>query len=191
MSPSFISGYFEYFNHADLVFDKFHVVKMLNEALDNTRKSELEDKKLLKGHRFTLLHKKSNLSDKKLMELETLILTYPTLGEAYKYKEGFFDAFSFEKPDDAIKYLEKWCESVKNTDLIHMKKFVNTLKTHWSGIITNFTSPGVNNGILEGINQKIQLAKRRARGFTLISNFIDMAYFVCGKLKFDYPYDSL
>ena len=72
-----------------------------------------------------------------------------------------------------------------------MKKFVNTLKAHWAGVITNFTCPGVNNGILEGINQKIQLAKRRARGFALISNFIDMAYFVSGKLKFDYPYDSL
>ncbi|MDE5662443.1 MAG: transposase [Muribaculaceae bacterium] len=66
-----------------------------------------------------------------------------------------------------------------------------TLKAHWSGIITNFTCPGVNNGILEGINQKIQLAKRRARGFALLSNFIDMAYFVSGKLKFDYPYNSL
>ena len=66
---------------------------MRHETLDNTRKSEQADKKLLKGLRFTLLHKKSNLSDKKLMELETLLLTYPTLGEAYKYKEGFFPDF--------------------------------------------------------------------------------------------------
>lgn len=89
MSPSFISGYFEYFSHADLVFDKFHIVKMLNEALDDTRKAEAKEKKLLKGHRFTLLKRKSNLSDKKIMELETLLLTYPQLGEAYRYKEGF------------------------------------------------------------------------------------------------------
>ena len=191
MSPSFISGYFEFFGHADLVFDKFHIFKMLNEALDNTRKAEQTDKKLLKGHRFTLLHKRSNLSDKKIMELETLLLTYPTLGEAYKYKEGFLDAFTFEKSDDAIEYLNKWCDAVRQTNLTFMKKFVNTLKAHCEGIITNFTCPGVNNGILEGINQKIQLAKRRARGFALISNFIDMAYFVSGKLKFDYPYDSL
>lgn len=191
MSPSFISGYFEYFSHADLVFDKFHIVKMLNEALDKTRKAEQEDKKLLKGHRFTLLHKKSNLSNKKLMELETLLLTYPVLGEAYKYKEGFFDVFTYDKAEDAVEYLQKWCKAVNETSLTYMKKFVNTLKAHWSGIITNFTCPGVNNGILEGINQKIQLAKRRARGFALISNFIDMAYFVSGKLKFDYPYNSL
>lgn len=191
MSPSFISGYFEYFNHADIVFDKFHIVKMLNEALDNTRKAEQLYKKILKGHRFTLLRKRSNLSDKKSLELETLLLTYPILGEAYKFKEGFFDAFSYEKSDDAIRYLDMWCKAVDETNLTYMKKFVKTLKAHWSGIITNFTCPGVNNGVLEGINQKIQLAKRRARGFALVSNFIDMAYFVSGKLKFDYPYDSL
>lgn len=191
MSPSFISGYFEYFSHADIVFDKFHIVKMLNEALDQTRKAEQQDKKLLKGHRFTFLHKNSNLPEKKRMELETLLLTYPTIGEAYKYKEGFFDAFTFEKANDAIEYLEKWCGAVSKTGLTYMKKFVSTLKSHWSGVITNFTHPGVNNGILEGINQKIQLAKRRARGFAVISNFIDMAYFVSGKLKFDYPYNSL
>lgn len=191
MSPAFISGYFEHFSHANLVFDKFHIVKMLNEALDDTRKAEQNEKKLLKGHRFTLLKRKSNLSDKKMMELETLLLTYPTLGEAYKYKEGFFDAFSCETVEDSISYLTDWCEAVSKTSLTHMKKFVATLKAHWSGIITNFTCPGVNNGILEGINTKIQLAKRRARGFKLISNFIDMAYFVCGKLKFDYPYNSL
>ena len=165
MSPSFISGYFEYLKHANLVFDKFHIVKMLNEAFEKTRKAEQKDKKLLKGHRFTLLHKNSNLSDKKKMELEVLLLTYPTLGEAYKYKEGFFDVFTFDKADGAIKYLEDWCKAVKQTNLTYMHKFVNTLKAHWAGIITNFTCPGVNNGILEGINQKIQLAKRRARGY--------------------------
>ena len=61
---------------------------MLNEALDKTCRTEQEDKELLKGHRFTLLHGKSDLSDKKLMELETLLLTYPVPGEAYKYKKG-------------------------------------------------------------------------------------------------------
>lgn len=102
MSPSFISGYFEHFNHADLVFDKFHIVKMLNEALDDTRKAEQSEKKLLKGHRFTLLKRKSNLPEKKMMELETLLLTYPALGEAYKYKEGFFDAFTQETPQRSV-----------------------------------------------------------------------------------------
>ena len=76
------------------------------------------------------------------MKPETLLLTYPVLGEAYKYKEGFFDVFTYEKSEDAIEYLEKWCTAVNNTGLAHMKKFVNTLKAHWYGTITNFPCPG-------------------------------------------------
>ena len=165
MSPSFIAGYFEYSQHADIVFDRFHPAKMLNEALDATRKSEQEGKRLLKKHRFTLPHRRSNLSEKKMMELETLLLTYPQLGEAYKFKEGFFDAYLCDTPEACVSYLEKWCDAVMKTSLTYMHKFVATLRAHWSGIITNFTHPGVNNGILEGINTKIQLAKRRAGGF--------------------------
>lgn len=191
MSKAFIAGYFEYFQNADVVFDKFHIAKMLNQALDDTRKGEQKEKSQLKKHRFTLLHRRSNLSEKKLLELETLLLTYPQLGEAYKFKEGFFDAYACDTPKDCIEFLEKWCAAVMETSLTHMHKFVATLKAHWSGIITNFTHPGVNNGILEGINTKIQLAKRRARGFFSIDNFIDMAYFVCGKLNFSYPYETL
>ena len=192
MSASFISGYLEHFSHASLVFDRFHIVKMLNKALDDTRKAESADKKILKGHRFTLLRRMNNLPKKKILELETLLLTYPVVGEAYKYKEGFMDVFTGNMtPNEAINYLEKWCKAVMNTTLHFMKKFVATLKAHWTGIINTFTHPGVNNGILEGLNLKIQLAKRRARGFANINNFIDMAYLTCGKLNLDYPHDSL
>lgn len=152
MSPAFISGYFEHFNYAALVFDKFHIVKMLNQAMDETRKGETKDKTLLKGHHFTLLRRNKNLPANKIQELETLLVTYPELGKAYKFKEGFFDAFACATPEESICYLEQWCEAVKRTSLTHMKKFVNVLTAHRSGIITDFTCPGVNNGILEGLN---------------------------------------
>ena len=64
-----------------------------------------------------------------------------------------------------------------------------TIHTHWQGII-NYTEAKISNGILEGINSKIQLAKRRARGFRHVTNFIHMIYFIAGDLKFDYPLDS-
>ncbi|SDX19984.1 transposase, partial [Nitrosomonas communis] len=64
--------------------------------------------------------------------------------------------------------------------------FANTVTSHWSGII-HFVESRLTNGILEGINNKIQLAKRRARGCRNINNFINMIYFLCGKLQFTYP----
>ncbi len=62
----------------------------------------------------------------------------------------------------------------------------HTVRAHWSGIV-HFVESHITNGILEGINSKIQLAKLRARGYRNINNFINMIYFLCGKLKFDYP----
>jgi transposase len=61
--------------------------------------------------------------------------------------------------------------------------FANTVKAHWSGIV-QFAESRLTNGILEGINRKTQLAKRRPRGYRSINNFINMIYFLCGKLKF-------
>ena len=57
---------------------------------------------------------------------------------------------------------------------------------HWSGIV-NYTKSKINNGVLEGINSNIQLAKKKARGYRNIQNFINMIYFISGNLKFDYP----
>jgi transposase len=60
------------------------------------------------------------------------------------------------------------------------------VRAHWSGI-THFVESNITNATLERINSKIQLAKRRARGFRNINNYINMIYFLCGKLAFSYP----
>ena len=67
MSKSFISGALTHFPKAGIIFDKFHIFKALNEAVDTVRKLEHADARLLKGHRFTLLYNKKNLSEKKAM----------------------------------------------------------------------------------------------------------------------------
>ncbi|WP_221900486.1 transposase, partial [Bathymodiolus platifrons methanotrophic gill symbiont] len=83
-------------------------------------------------------------------------------------------------------FLKQWCEEVEKPKILAFMKFVKTVRSHWSGII-HFVETKITNGILEGINSKVQLAKRRARGYRNINNFINMIYFLCGKLKFDYP----
>lgn len=65
------------------------------------------------------------------------------------------------------------------------------VKAHMFGIKTLFENKNFNNGILEGLNSKIQLAKRRARGYTNVENFKNMIYFTTGKLELAYPHDSL
>ena len=83
-------------------------------------------------------------------------------------------------------FLRQWCDEVDAAKIPAFMKFANTVRAHWPGIV-HFVESLITNGILEGINSKIQLAKRRARGYRNINNFINMIYFLCGKLKFDYP----
>lgn len=113
MSPSFISGALKHFPKAGIIFDKFHIFKALNEALDAVRKLEHFGTSLLKGHKLTLLHSKKNLSKNKLSELETILMTYPTVGKAYGFRESFVDIFTDEVPSqDSESKLERWCEMV-------------------------------------------------------------------------------
>ena len=75
MSNAFTSGCMTYFPQAHIVYDKFHIVQDTNKRLDQVRKAEVGEKKLLKGHRFTLLHLRKNLSEGRLQELDTILLT--------------------------------------------------------------------------------------------------------------------
>lgn len=86
----------------------------------------------------------------------------------------------------ATAFLNSWCEEVELLNAPAMNRFVRTVKSHWSGIV-QFVETRISNGILEGINSKVQLAKRRARGYRSERNFANMIYFLCGKMKFDYP----
>jgi transposase len=88
--------------------------------------------------------------------------------------------------EEATAFLVEWCGEVERESIGPFGPFVRTIKAHWAGIV-NFCETGISNGILEGINNKIQLAKRRARGYRCIKNFTNMIYFLCGKLTFDYP----
>jgi transposase len=186
LSPAFIAGIHQHFPKAEIHFDRFHVVKLLNEAMDKVRQLERQEHEELKGHKYTFLKNQSNLSDKKRKDLASLITLFPTLGEAYRFKELFNDLWSMGNKEEADVFLNLWCDEVNASQIEPFKKFTQTVKKHQSGII-NFCGTRINNGILEGINSKIQLAKRRARGFRCIKNFTNMIYFLCGKLKFDYP----
>jgi len=111
---------------------------------------------------------------------------YPTLGEAYRLKVLFNDLWAMPDKPVADAFLKQWRAEVDAAKIPAFMKFANTVRAHWPGIV-HFVESHITNGILEGINSKIQLAKGRARGYRNINNFINMIYFLCGKLKFDYP----
>ncbi len=185
LSPSFIAGLKEYLPNAAIHFDKFHVVQLLNKAMDEVRKLERKEHNELKGYKYAFLKRNANLTDKRQEEIGNLTTLFPTLGGAYRLKELFFDLWSMETTDEAEAFIEYWCSEVEKLKSNPFLEFVKTIKAHKTGIL-NYIGSKISNGILEGINSKIQLAKRRARGYRDIENFINMIYFLCGKLKFNY-----
>ena len=186
LSPSFISGVTSQFKNAQITFDRYHVKALLNKAMDQVRKNEYRIHKELKGHKYLFLKANKNLSDRQRSDRNDLIELLPTIGEAYRLTQLFDDFWTMENKEDSEGFLAYWCDLAKESKIYPLIRFANTVKAHWTGI-ANYTTNRISNGILEGTNSKIQLAKRRARGYRNKTNFINMIYFLCGKLKFNYP----
>jgi transposase len=186
MSPAFISGITDNFPNAKITFDKFHVTKIINEAMDTLRKMERKEIKELKGYKYLFLRHDKDLSNAQKESKYYFLTHYPKLGEAYRLKELFNDFWDIKSEEEAGGYLSYWCDEVEDSKIEPFIKAARTIKAHWSGVL-NYIKSKLNNGILEGINSKIQLAKKRARGYRNIDNFISMIYLIAGKLNFDYP----
>lgn len=189
LSPSFISGVTKEFENAQIIFDRYHVKALLNKAMDDVRKKELRMHSLLKGHKYTFLKNETKLSQQQLDERNNLLELLPVIGEAYRLKTLFDDFWEMENAEDAEGFLAFWCDLVHEAKIFPLIKFSYTLKGHWSGI-KNYIESKMSNGVMEGINSKVQLAKRRARGYRNRKNFINMIYFLTAKLKFNYPHYS-
>lgn len=186
MSPAFISGAKAYFPNAQVTFDKFHIVKVIHAAMDQVRRDEQRKSADFKKTRYLWLKNDDNLKQEDIQKRESLAEQYPEIGKAYRLKTIFREFWEFNDPTKAAKHLNDWCHEAVESGLQPFIEATKTIKAHWEGIINHIRS-GLNNGVLEGINSKIQLAKRRARGYSNNGNLINMIYFTCGNLIYDYP----
>ncbi|MDR1896215.1 MAG: ISL3 family transposase, partial [Prevotellaceae bacterium] len=105
MSLAFISGVTRHFPESQIVFDKFHLIKSLNEALDEVRRLERKGNEILKNHRYTILKKYDGLTAEKRSELQIILDYYPRLGEAYRLRQLFLDVFEIGNKEEAKGYL--------------------------------------------------------------------------------------
>ena len=187
MSPAFISGVAKQFPQAHITFDKFHVLKILNEAVDQVRREETQDRPELKGSRYVWLKNRSHLKSSQAEQLESLTIKKLNLktSRAYHIKLNFQEFYQ-QPPQTAETFLKKWYFWATHSRLEPVKKAAYTIKNHWDGVLRWFTSR-INNGILEGINSLIQAAKARARGYRTERTLATMIYLIAGKLKFDLP----
>lgn len=187
MSPAFISGVEKQFPDARLTFDKFHIMKIINEAVDEVRRQEQKNRPELARTRYIWLKNPENLKLSQIGTLEGLTVKKLNLktSRAYHIRLNFQELFN-QPPQMAEAYLKKWYFWATHSRLEPIKQAAYTIKRHWDGVLRWFKS-NINNGILEGINSLIQAAKAKARGYRTTRNLIAMIYLIGGKLDFRLP----
>jgi transposase len=184
MSPAFIKGLRKYFPKAHLTFDRFHVMKIIGEAVDDVRRVEIKDRPELKKTRYIWMKNPSNLTAGQAKKLNALQDSNLLTAEAYRLKLTFQDLYYQCNHEDAGQFLDEWIDMTGASGLKPMVKVAKTIRKHKVGILRWFKS-GHTNGILEGINSLIQAAKAKARGYRSARNLIAMAYLIAAKLKFN------
>ena len=185
MSPAFIKGVKEYLPKAQITFDKFHILKIINEAVDKVRKQEVSTNKLLTGTRYIWLKNHNNLTVKQKETLESLSMSNMNIKtmRAYNIRQAFQEIYQANSQEEFITYLRKWYYWATHSRLKPMIKAAKTVKRHWDGIVRWYESK-INNGILEGLNSVIQAAKSKARGYKTFKNYKIIVYLLTGKLDF-------
>lgn len=155
---------------AAMLYDKFHALRHLGEALDKVRRNEYarlsgEDRKFIKGQRYTLLSHRANLSLDGKKALRMLLKANKRLQTAYLLKESFGQLWDYRSVTWARKFFENWRASLKGQKLEPFEKFAKMIDSHWEGIAAYCLPENkISLGFVEGLNNKIRVIQRRAYG---------------------------
>jgi len=155
---------------AAILYDKFHVMKHLGEALDEVRKQECarvgqKDRKFIKGQKYTLLSHMQNLRGTARRNLKLLLSANKRLNTVYVLKESFGQLWDYRSEAWARKFFENWRAQLKWQRLKPYEKFAEMIERHWDGLAA-YCKPEnkVSLGFVEGLNNKIRVLQRRAYG---------------------------
>jgi transposase len=155
---------------AAVLFDKFHVLRHLGEALDKIRKQEyarLEGKKrtFIKGQKYTLLSHPQNLTGPARKNLQLLLAANKRLNTAYVLKESFGQLWDYSSEAWARKFFDNWRAQLKWQRLRPYEQFAKMIERHWDGLAAYCKAENkVSLGFVEGLNNKIRVIQRRAYG---------------------------
>jgi len=187
MAKTYIGAIEDYCKNAILVIDKFHVVKALNEAVDEVRKEEWrafdgDEKKVLAGLRWLLFKHSSNRTKGNTHTLNMLRKSNRRIYRAWVLKDEFEAFWEYLYQGSAEKFIKGWITSVRRSRLKPLIEFTETLENHFKNIIT-YIGTGITNALAEGINRVIRQLKNRASGYRTLNAFSDIIYLVVGDLN--------
>jgi transposase len=156
---------------SQIIYDKFHILRHLGEAMDKVRKREYyrltgDDRRYVKGKKFVLLSRWDNLTSEKRAALSELFEVNQRLYKAYLLKESFGQLWDYRRPGWARRFFDQWRASLRWQRLPSFEKFAKMVDEHWDGIepfcqVENKVSLG----FVEGLNNRIRVLQRRAYGY--------------------------
>jgi len=171
MWKPFRNATIQYVPEARILFDKFHVIAHLGEALDQVRKSEYarltgKARQFIKGQKYMLLSNHANLTLDGRRSLAKLLQANKRLNIAYMLKESFGQLWPYQSEAWARRFFQNWKQALKWQRLKPYEKFARMIDRHWDGIAA-YCQPQnkVPLGFVEGLNNKIRVLQRRAYGF--------------------------
>jgi len=188
MSKAYRSGIQFCFPQAKHTIDKFHVKKLMIDAMDEVRRSEQQEhrSKLLHLGRRVLMIPDAKQSESQKEKVAVISKQYPKTGRAYRMVQGIdlvYMSATLQEAEERIIQLYRW---MRKSRLEPMKRAALTLKSYQTEILNVFISR-MTNAICEGINSMIQAAKRKARGYQTFKGFSSMIYLIAGKFQLAFP----
>lgn len=186
MSPAFIKGVADSLPEAEVTFDKFHAVKIVNQAVDEVRRAEQKSQAMLKGTRYLWIRNPENLSERQRTVLDALAHQHLKTARAWRIKLAFQDLYDMETPEQAAAHLKRCYHWATHSRLRPMVDAAHSVKRHQDGILRWFHSK-IANGLMEGINSLVQAAKAKARGYRSTRTLTAMVYLISGKLDLRLP----
>lgn len=168
LSAAYWSAVVEHLPEAAVVFDRFHVVKLMNERLDDLRRALWREasgamKQRIKGTRYLLLMRLDNLGDEQLPRLEAAVKANEPLWTGYVAKEMMGLIWQQTSRSKMARFLKEWCETAAASGIGLLQKMARTVATHAWGILNWWNHP-ISNGRMEGINNKVKAMLRQHYG---------------------------
>jgi transposase len=194
MSPAYQSGVTQNCRNAQVVFDKFHVIKNANEAVDKVRRAEVRLGgqgvwEALRKSQWLWRKNPENLTDHEQARLTKIKDKNLGTAKAYQMRLVLQDIYRSADAATARHRFKVWCRWVRwaarfyRADLLGpMVKLAQMVEKHLAGILAHWKS-GITNAFMEGLNSVFSGTKRRARGYRSTVHLITMLYFVAGKLR--------
>jgi transposase len=185
MGAAFEAGIKENFPNAEITFDKFHVIKLANEAVDEVRREEARNNFQIKGRRYIFLKNVDHLTPEEKEALSRLEAQNLDTIQAMQIRMNLQELFTMD-PKAARRFLDRWNAWVQICDLAPMKRLAKTIMAKAEGILRSIAT-GLSNGVLEAINGNVQAAKRKAKGYRTKRNLKAIVYLIAGDVLANSP----